>query len=210
MPSKMVFVCVGTLTVLVVAAGTWATPYIETFDIDENGWEYWTTAEDWAPCPWQDEHLHVPADLNPSLLLRLVGYRELGLQTGLGGDHTGEVFTVDIRGAVPSVDGIGMFLLLESAGVGTWAAGLALPGTYDDWQSFTVLLEESLFVPLRSPAGSFDNMVENITGVFLGNPGIGTQIDNAGWTPEPATLGLLVLGSVGVLRRRKRPAMRSC
>jgi hypothetical protein len=203
MRRETVFCCA--LAVLAAAACSLGAEYVETFDTDAAGWEYWTAAGAWANCPWQNGNIGVPADLNSSVLLRLVGYRELGLNTGIGGNHEGEVFTVDLRGTVPPDDNLGAFLLVESSGLGTWAAVLAPVGDYADWQTFTVPLQESLFLPLGTAFGTFDNMVENITGVFIGNPGIGTELDNAGWlVPEPASLTVLLAGCLGLLRRRTR------
>jgi hypothetical protein len=78
---------------------------------------------------------------------------------------------------------------------GGWDGVTYIPGWTCWWGEPASQEELDLIL---SDVGSF-----RVIGVGVGGAPNGTLLDNLGWTPEPATLSLLVLGGLAAIRRRK-------
>ena len=113
-------------------------------------------------------------------------------------------FTVDLKGDF-TTSGLGVTIFNHSAGWLGRQQHISGLGNYTEWTTVTIPLVEANWDDL---GGTWGEVLGNVTRLELFSfPLPSSSMDNVGFVPEPATMTLLVLGGL-VLMRRKRSANR--
>lgn len=110
--------------------------------------------------------------------------------------------TVDLKGDYSS-SGFSMVLVSEDGAGGWlgWYRRITGLGNYGDWTTVTMDLDEANW---DNWGGTWAEVIGNVKGMEMYHFGApSSSFDNLGFVPEPATLGLLAVGLVGLLRRRR-------
>ena len=77
-------------------------------------------------------------------------------------------------------------------GLGEYSFNMNAAGSYPNWTTITL------------DGGALGFTPESLRQVHLKNAGTALDIDNIGLVPEPATAGLLAVGALALLKRKRK------